>query len=339
VHALRIGGIREEEDFTSQMLSAVRSGLVRVRLDGFQWDSSVVKKQTEEPKIGADFAGVLRVRRDGYQVDKGFLAQAKLAGPHKRIVKSKLLVQAEAMLEISAASFVFLYRPTGVSVVPAISVVANRGEPRDLIEWNFGDFLLEHFRSLRRRSAPWCDWPTDSERCARRAACSAGHLHGPATRLGRAGPRLIGTRRDTVRARSRPLLLAQRSSRLVGLAPQPSRRGAHSIRWLATATINLWYSSSTAARTTIRSGNAAQPLIAIEAPTGTRSSHCPLLDYNQTRLLLQAAPPRVNPVDRSPVARRPVRLCRAEVRGVGAASESGACVVRSRSGIMTPMGE
>ena len=148
VHALRIGGIREEEDFTSQMLSALRSGLVRVRLDGFQWDSSVVKKQTEEPKIGADFAGVLRVRRDGYHVDKGFLAQAKLAGPHKRIVKSKLLVQAEAMLEISPASFVFLYRPTGVSVVPAISVVANGGEPRDLIEWHFEDFLLEHFRSF-----------------------------------------------------------------------------------------------------------------------------------------------------------------------------------------------
>jgi hypothetical protein len=26
--------------------------------------------------------------------------------------------------------------------------VANRGEPRGLIEWNFEDFLLEHFRSF-----------------------------------------------------------------------------------------------------------------------------------------------------------------------------------------------
>lgn len=76
VHALRIGGIREEEDFTSQMLSAIRSGLARVQLDGFQWDSSVVKKQTEEPAIGADFAAVLRVKRGGYEVNKGFLAQA-----------------------------------------------------------------------------------------------------------------------------------------------------------------------------------------------------------------------------------------------------------------------
>lgn len=61
-------------------------------------------------------------------------------------MKSNLLAQAEAMLEISPASFVFLYRPTGVSVVPAISVVANGGEPRDLSDWDFDEFLLEHFR-------------------------------------------------------------------------------------------------------------------------------------------------------------------------------------------------
>jgi hypothetical protein len=145
VHALRIGTVRDEEDFTSQMLGAIRAGLSRVSTDGLEWDSAVFKKQTEEPKIGADFAGVLRMRLGGYDADKGFLAQAKMAGPRRQIRTAKLLEQAKAMLDRSPASFVFLYRPTGVSVVPAVAVVANGGEPRDLRSWSLEEFFSEHF--------------------------------------------------------------------------------------------------------------------------------------------------------------------------------------------------
>jgi len=119
VEALRIGGIREEEDFTSQMLSAIRAGLARTTVDGFEWDSAVLQKRTEEPVLGADFAGVLRLRLDGYKADKGFLAQAKLAGPRKRIDRRRLKRQAEDMLAISSAAFVRLPLPSDGSLVCA----------------------------------------------------------------------------------------------------------------------------------------------------------------------------------------------------------------------------
>ena len=145
VQALRVGSIREEEDFTSQMLAAVRIGLVRTRLNGLGWNSIVLKKQTEEPHVGADFAGVLRIRTDDYNVDKVFLAQAKLAGPRKRIVKAKLVAQVEAMLAITPMAYVFLYRPNGVFVVSAAAVAAAAGDVSDLREWRVADFFEEHF--------------------------------------------------------------------------------------------------------------------------------------------------------------------------------------------------
>ncbi len=145
VQALRIGSIREEEDFTSQMLAGIRSGLTRVRIDGLEWQSMILKKQTEEPEVGADFAGVLRWRLGDYVVDKAFLAQAKLAGPRKRVRRDKLYAQAEAMLALTPAAYVFLYRPTGISVVPALAVAATGGEVRGLPEWTTRTSSLSTF--------------------------------------------------------------------------------------------------------------------------------------------------------------------------------------------------
>jgi hypothetical protein len=146
VEALRVGSIRDEEDFTSQMLGHIRAGLVRVSLAGLNWDAVVLKRQTEEPRIGADFLGVLQFRLPGYEIQKGFLAQAKMAGPRRRIDSSRLLRQATAMLDRTSASYVFLYRPTGVTVVPAAAVVAANGDPRGLRAWTVTRFFFEHFR-------------------------------------------------------------------------------------------------------------------------------------------------------------------------------------------------
>lgn len=146
VQALRVGSIRDEEDFTSQMLSSIRSGLGRLSMSGLTWTSMVLKRQTEEPAIGADFLGVLRLRLPDYSVDKGFLAQAKMAGPRRRINATKLLAQSRAMLSRSPESYVFLYKPSGVVVVPAIAVVAAGGEPRELGAWSLAEFFAEHFR-------------------------------------------------------------------------------------------------------------------------------------------------------------------------------------------------
>jgi hypothetical protein len=110
---LRHGIVREEEDFTSQMLSAMKSALRRTSLRGFAWTAAVHRQQSEEPRSGADFAGVLRVDLPDYSVTNGFLAQGKLAGPYKRIDKKRLLEQVERMLDLSPASYVFLFRPQG----------------------------------------------------------------------------------------------------------------------------------------------------------------------------------------------------------------------------------
>jgi hypothetical protein len=144
VSGLRRGTITDEENFTSQMLSAMRSALVRTSIRGFAWTSSIHDKRTKEPATGADFAGLLTIEIPDYSVRSGFLAQAKMAGPRKRIDRARLRAQAEHMLSLSPASYVFLYRPDGVAVVPAIAVSAADGDPRELDEWTLGEFFTEH---------------------------------------------------------------------------------------------------------------------------------------------------------------------------------------------------
>lgn len=141
--------IREEEDFTSQMLAAIRSGLAKAGSPGVRWDSAVLKKQTEEPSLGADFAGILSIRLRDYELTKGLLAQAKLVGdPTKGNMRdrSRLLAQAKAMLAVTPASFVFLYRRSGIVAVPAVAVVAAGGDARELPGWKFDEFFREHLR-------------------------------------------------------------------------------------------------------------------------------------------------------------------------------------------------
>jgi hypothetical protein len=52
------------------------------------------------------------------------------------------------MLERSAESYVFLYRPSGVAIVPAVAVVAAGGDPRDLASWSLAEFFTAHFSSF-----------------------------------------------------------------------------------------------------------------------------------------------------------------------------------------------
>lgn len=143
---VRSRDVREEEDYTSRLLAAIESGLARVGADALEWTSAVLRKQTEEPRLGADFAGVLRIRHQGYDVGKGFLVQSKLVGRGKSLDKRRLLAQSRAMLNVTPASYVFLYGRDGITVVPAIAVVAAGGDPRGLSSWDYTTFFLEHFR-------------------------------------------------------------------------------------------------------------------------------------------------------------------------------------------------
>ncbi|MBA3261581.1 MAG: hypothetical protein H0T69_03725 [Thermoleophilaceae bacterium] len=90
-------------------------------------------------------AGVLEVELPAYQVTKGFLAQAKLIGDRRQVRKPKLLARCRDMLDLTPASYVFLYDPDAVRIVPALAVLANGGEPRNLHAWSVMEFFFEHF--------------------------------------------------------------------------------------------------------------------------------------------------------------------------------------------------
>jgi hypothetical protein len=145
VQQRRDGIVREEEDFTSAMLGQIRSGLQRVHVGGVAWEAAVLRKQTEEPHLGADVIGVLEVELPDYRVTKGFLAQAKLIGDRRHVRKTKLLAQCRDMLVLTPSSYVFLYDLDAVRVVPALAVVANGGEPRNLHAFSVMEFFFEHF--------------------------------------------------------------------------------------------------------------------------------------------------------------------------------------------------
>jgi hypothetical protein len=140
----RDGLVADEEDFTSKMLGRIESRLDGTQIDGLRWDARVLKKTVEEPHVGADLLGVLTSRADEFRIDKGFLAQAKLYGHHRKPARKKLLAQCEAMLAHSGASYVFLYRLDGVFVVPALAVVAAAGDVHGLETWSIEDFFREH---------------------------------------------------------------------------------------------------------------------------------------------------------------------------------------------------
>ena len=113
-----------------------------------------------------------------------------MAGPYKQINKKKLLEQATFMLEITPAAFVFLYRPAGIWVVPAVAVVAAGGEPRSVPSWDYTTFFLEFFRCFvgdsrwprRRTNLLWDGWknciPAEFSRlqCAVKTTDHAGPL-------------------------------------------------------------------------------------------------------------------------------------------------------------------
>ncbi len=147
--ALVEGRIEQEPAFTDRMLGAIEQAMREFRIKGVSWTAKTLTDRgrgSQEKKYGADFIGVLSIALPNFSVKKGFLAQAKMT--NKRFDANELRVQCERMLQLSPASFVFLYGLRGVSVVPAISVIGSRREPDALYSKTAAQFFEEHFESF-----------------------------------------------------------------------------------------------------------------------------------------------------------------------------------------------
>lgn len=138
-------GVSGEVDFSGQLI-----GQLKARFDGFtapssRWHvgASITEREdgppipsirfsarqtnpvTEEPESGADILMVLDIQSPDYAVQKGVLIQAKRLDVGKSLpsaIASDLRAQCTDMLNLTAASFVFLYAPSRVTILSATIV-------------------------------------------------------------------------------------------------------------------------------------------------------------------------------------------------------------------------
>lgn len=155
IEALNHGRIEQEPQFTDRMLGRIEHAIEGYQTKGVIWRAKTLTDRgrgSQESIYGADFMGVFDLSIRGYAVRKGFLAQAKLVEPDGDISPqeyNRMREQCGNMLNLSPASFVFLYSRELINVVPAISVVASDPiNPHDLYSRRLNRFYEEHFASF-----------------------------------------------------------------------------------------------------------------------------------------------------------------------------------------------
>jgi hypothetical protein len=147
VRALSEGRVEHEPAMTDRMLGAVEESLTDFHVHGVRWTAKTLTDRgarSQESRFGADFLGVLNIQLPEFSVSKGFLAQAKLLRGRWFRDAQQLQKQCEQMLQLSPASFVFLYSKQGVRVVPAISVLGAKGDPTALYSRSSQRFFEHH---------------------------------------------------------------------------------------------------------------------------------------------------------------------------------------------------
>lgn len=114
------GRVTQEPHLTDRLLGAIETRMEGYEVSGLRWSAKTLSdrgKGSEEKRYGADFVGVLNV-------------------------------------ELSPASFVFLYSTAGVRVVPAHSVTAIGAQapeertPYGLYSRSLRTFFMHHFESF-----------------------------------------------------------------------------------------------------------------------------------------------------------------------------------------------
>ncbi|MBP2237085.1 hypothetical protein J2Z31_003599 [Sinorhizobium kostiense] len=124
-----------------------------------------LSKVSEEPIYGADIVMAIEARGPDFEMKKGFLAQAKRLEYGKKLSTADyngLRKQCQNMLNVTAASFVFIYSRTGVTVLSANAIITSSNRdlwalptwPIDVLYYDFaicwiGDYRL---RTTTRRT-------------------------------------------------------------------------------------------------------------------------------------------------------------------------------------------
>lgn len=168
-----LGDVGGEEDFSGQLIGRIKSRVEDLRTPNANWRaSSVIEERVDGPLLptvrlsarqlgskgrrseeswsGADIVMVFDAQGPDNHIKKGVLIQAKRLDPGDKLtirVSRDLKKQCRDMLNLTPASFIFLYSGNGVACVSAASVEAT--ERRDLHElvpfqnfWFFHDFLV-----------------------------------------------------------------------------------------------------------------------------------------------------------------------------------------------------
>ncbi|MFI5352052.1 MAG: hypothetical protein ACHQZS_03740 [Candidatus Binatales bacterium] len=146
----RRGLAPQETSITDRMIANMQRAILDFDKDGIRWSGTTVHSRTQERRLGADLVGALDIAVDGYSVQKGFLAQAKILEMGAAIRDlAALRRQCRNMINTSAASFVFLYSRSGVTIVPAISVAGSSDPHIYNLHWRgLRRFYEEHFASF-----------------------------------------------------------------------------------------------------------------------------------------------------------------------------------------------
>ena len=155
------GDVTHEEPFSDQLCGRLKETLHDFETPNFRWqvvttDGSIgrarlrartLKTTDEEPLFGADIVMTIYIQAPDYEVRKGFLVQAKRLERRANLSsdrRRKLLDQCQRMLELTPSSMVFLYHSGGVRVLPAVAVVAAKGENLWAIpSWGYGTLFFD----------------------------------------------------------------------------------------------------------------------------------------------------------------------------------------------------
>jgi hypothetical protein len=157
----REGTRTEEPEITSTFMTLVESELNGRNLGGVRVTTIIYKSRSRgqgEKLVGADFANLLDIRFQDFRVQKAFLGQAKrIPGgrdPDRQLLSDRNLeAQCRKMLDITPASFVFVYTQDEVTVVPAVDVYSllNCTRPRPTVMLHrkkVGSFYAEFFKTF-----------------------------------------------------------------------------------------------------------------------------------------------------------------------------------------------
>lgn len=155
VEDLRTDLVEQEHHVTDRLLGRISQAIEGYRVKGITWRAKTLTDKArgaQETLYGADFVGVLEMDLPDYKVKKGFLAQAKLTSiglmSHREF--ERMVGQCRQMLNLSPDSFIFHESPSGIRVIPAISVVGASGpevafDPDGFYSRKISRFYEEHF--------------------------------------------------------------------------------------------------------------------------------------------------------------------------------------------------